>query len=210
VGGSLELFAIRLDDAEAVAQAAAEYATGRGIAAKVTRDTSHFDPDRVDVFGARDGWVVTSWPVQEVGAAAEAAGPVSDRLDTVASCVTVYEDAYWTHILLQHGKVRDRFCSRPDYFDDDPLSAVAHFGEWTGDAHLVAAVVGGSAGELAPYLVPLTARDRADRRPMLAHEDDRSDLRDPMVFGDFWRHLGITYPSRDELPRLGVTLRLPH
>lgn len=148
------------------------------------------------------GWTVVSWPRLGAIVATEAARVLSERLPTLASCVSVYDGDFWIHLLFDNGQEQDRFCSRPDYFDEDPQQAASLFARWTGNPRIVASTTGAAAAEIAPYLAPLRDEDYEEDEDRRAHPDDHSDLRDIWVFVDFWRHLGISYPTSHPLRRV--------
>jgi hypothetical protein len=201
VSGVVELGAFRHDDAGEVARLVVAYAAERGVEAHVGSANGGKITDQADVYEPLDGWTVVVWPSTSAEAAAEMAQAVSGRLNTVASCVSAYEDDFWSHLIFDAGRERDRFTSRPDYFEEE--SGTEH--RWISDTATVAGVFGVDAGEITDYLTPLT-EDDSDDDDRRAHPDDEYALTDSWVFVDFWRRVGITYPDADVPPlQFGVT-----
>jgi hypothetical protein len=147
--------------------------------------------DDVSVFAPVAGWTVVLWPPTFVGHDPAAARHMSGTLGTVASTVHIYDGDYWAHRLFRAGEELDRSASTPAYWAESDEDAAQLRDAWTGDASLLASVVG-TAERLEPYLTPL---NDGDEPPGKAFEGDEFELDDPWVFVDFWRHLGITYPA---------------
>ncbi|MDR7274041.1 hypothetical protein [Catenuloplanes atrovinosus] len=202
MSGVKELGAFRHDDAGEVARLVVAYAAERGVEARVGSASGGEIADQADVYEPLDGWTVVMWPSTSGDAAVELARAVSGRLGTVASCVSAYEDDFWSHLVFEAGRERDRFTSRPDYFEEE--AGTEH--RWTSDPAVVAGLFGVGAADITDYLTPLTEDDLDGEDERRAHPDDEYALTDSWVFVDFWRHLGITYPDADVPPlQYGVT-----
>ncbi|MDP9796357.1 hypothetical protein J2S43_004869 [Catenuloplanes nepalensis] len=203
MSGVKELGAFRHDDAGEVARLVVAYAAERGVEAQVGAPGGGEAANQVDVFEPLDGWTVVMWPGTGAEATVEIARVVSLRLGTVASCVSAFEDDFWSHLVFESGRERDRFTSRPDYFEEE--SGTEH--RWISDPATVAGVFGVETGEITDYLTAVTEEDLDADDERRAHPDDEYALTDSWVFVDFWRHLGITYPDADVPPlQYGITL----
>ncbi|QSR28921.1 hypothetical protein CFI00_00065 [Nocardioides sp. S5] len=161
----------------------------------------HRDTESSDVLcTSSPGWVtlVPHYVVPPERLAAE----MTRRLDTVASAITVYEDVFWTHHLVDRGHVVDSFANLPGYFGEQDY---VHGHE--GDPDLVAAGLGADASAIAPYFRQISVR-RA-RSTLLpapkAHRDDEYDLLDGWVVVELWRRMGIAWPD----PSGSATTRIP-
>jgi hypothetical protein len=93
--------------------------------------------------------------------------------------VREFEQSCWGYLLVQGGRVLDRFWSQPDVVDEDP-------GECRGDARRLADAMGVAEQVIARYLVATEAGGRA-------YPDDDFPLEDPWVRTDFMRRLGIQH-----------------
>ncbi len=160
------------------------------------------DHDSGDVLcgAAIGGWVAlrTHFVVPADALAVE----LSRRLDTLASAVMIYEDVLWMHHLVDRGLELDRYVNLPGYFGPGEYDD-----SWTGDATLVATMVGVDPEQVAPYFRQVSVRRaRAGwRRPPKAHRSDAYHLLDGWVVTELWRRMGITWPD----PGAASTLRVP-
>ena len=202
MSGVKELGAFRHDDAGEVARQVVAYAAERGVEARVAAADGGELADQADVYEPLDGWTVVMWPDTSAEAAVELARAISHRLGIVASCVSAYDDDFWSHLVFDAGQERDRFTSRPDYFEEE--SGTGH--RWLSDPGTVAGLFGVDAAEISEYLAPITEEDLEADDERRAHPDDEYALTDSWVFVDFWRRLGIVYPDADVPPlQCGVT-----
>jgi hypothetical protein len=126
---------------------------------------------------------------------------VTRRLGTVASATSIYEDVFWTHDLVDRGKVLDRFVNLPEYFGPGEYGR-----EFEGDPSLVAVTLGVDEVAISPYFRQFSAR-RAQSRLLpapKAHAADRFDLLDGWVITDLWRRMGISWDVDRVVGRLRV------
>ena len=74
--------------------------------------------------------------------AMDAAAEVTGQTGGVASCISAYDGDLWSHLLFDRGSLRDRFCSRADYFQEiaypgsDAIASLAIELEAGGDTKL--------------------------------------------------------------------------
>lgn len=157
--------------------------------------------DDVLIYPAAAGWTVVGWPgfFTELAAAQY----VSRELGVLASTVRLHDGDYWSHSLLRDGVILDRFATMPDYFTDDPAEAARLTAKYAGRPAVVAEAAGVPLGQIVPYLVHVVSEDAEDEDGYSVEEPamgkafpaDEFDLDDAWVFVDFWRRLGIGYPS---------------
>jgi len=198
MGLFLAVSAVSCDSASKVAGVIAEHASRNGVAwSKAPPDQVNEESDAA-IHASMGGWVVIVWPnyfTQD----ASLAETLSRGLGTVASTVHVYDGDYWSHLLFDSGRLIDRFASDPDYFAESREDRERLQREWRGDPRLVAAAVGVQPETLARYLEGEQASGKA-------YTDDEFDLDDVWVFVDFWRRMGIAYPSDSARPEHVIRL----
>ena len=174
--------------AEQLADAIVAFAGEHDVKAAVLPGGPADEATQAAVFGPDRGWTVVLWPSQFTLYDVDACQRLTQALGTVASTAHIYDEDYWTHVVLSSGGLVDRFVSRPDYFEDVSAEVLDAY---AGDPAAVAAAVGCDADNVAPYLRLLPE----DEEDTYAHDDDEASLDDPWVFADLWRAMGITYPA---------------
>lgn len=143
-------------------------ATGRDVPAR----------NRIDVFTSVDGWTIVLWPGYFLPYV-EVAEHLSVALATVTCGVHVYDSDCWEQVLLDRGRVVDRYATDPRYLATqvEPLEVVAP--RWRGDPEAVAALLGCSPRDVARHY-------RRNRRGRTF---------DDWGFVSLWADEGITYPD---------------
>lgn len=159
-------------------------------------EDSHYD---VRVGAEAGGWVTVHphYLVPPDGLAIA----LTSRLGTVSSATSIYEDVFWTHDLVAHGRVLDRYVNLPEYFGP------AEYGrDFEGDPKLVAETLGVDRSWIAPYFRQISLRRARSRLlpPPKAHASDTFDLLNGWVITDLWRRLGIVWGWDDPLARIHV------
>ncbi len=154
--------------------------------------------NEVLIYAATNGWTVALWPSFFFDL--PAAEFISRSLGTLASTVHIYDGDYWAHALVDDGRVVDRCAQVPGYFVEDRAELAKLSRKWRGDPTIVAELTRTQVADILPYLVSLTFTDDGlflldGHEPGKAFPDDEFERDDPWVFVDFWRRLGITYPS---------------
>lgn len=199
--GVLEtMVAIRDVEVDAVAEATVAVCADAGITTAAHPGRGHGRHD-IGIWAA-DPWVVVR-PHYVVSSGGLAAA-LTARLGALSSATSVYEDMFWTHHLVDDGRVLDRFCNIPGYFGPGE-----HGPEWAGDPDLVADVLGAPRAVVRPYFRQLSIR-RINllgllRREPRAHRDDEFHLLDGWVTQDLWGRVGIVVPF-DADPAVTVPL----
>ena len=115
---------------------------------------------------------------------------LSASLGTLVSLIEVYESDAWYHHLFLNGKIVDRFCSSPDQFEDRDT-----WESYQGNPKKLAFYFDVTEHLIEPYLRPLNTENLEEFFNKRAHVDDEFPLANEWVFVDFWKRLGIRYPS---------------
>ncbi|MFI5934780.1 hypothetical protein [Actinoplanes sp. NPDC051494] len=161
--------------------------------------------DDIRVFAPENGWTVVLWPPSFIEEAA--ARFMSRGLGVLASSVRVHDGDYWRHVLLRDGDVLDRFASMPEYFTDDPGEVARLRARFAGHPAVVAAAVGCTTAQLAPYLVHADLdHDGEFVDHGKAFPEDRSGVDNPWVFASFWAQFGPHYPDDPEADKARIRL----
>lgn len=164
-------------------------------------DAEHQKYSRDDVcIGAQaNGWV-TVHPHYVVPADGLAIA-LTSRLGTVSSATSIYEDVFWTHDLVSHGLVLDRYVNLPGYFGSGEYGS-----DYKGDPGLVADTLGVDATSIARYFrqISMLRARLGFLRPPKAYSSDTFDLLDGWVITDLWRRLGIAWGADHPAARLPV------
>lgn len=221
MGEFLSVTAFQTRDVETLCAAVAQYFSDNGHPAQRVELTGPQDvsPDDTVVHDPVGNWTVVTWPTyMQDGPAVEA---ITGTLGVTASSICVYDGDYWVHRLVEHGHTLDRFASVPDYFAEDPDSeeTARLAAEWAGHPDIVAASLGATAADIAPYFMQSPSFDYDDEETYESDEewgkafpDDEFDRADVWVFTDFWRRIGIPYPdpnSAEGAKAFARVLRLP-
>jgi len=164
--------------------------------------------DDVRIYAPENGWTVVVWPPSF--SEEPAARAMSGSLGVLASTVRVHDGDYWRHVLLRDGEVLDRFASMPDYFTDDPAEVARLRTKFGGDPAVVAAAVGCTTAQLAPYMVHVDFDpDGTPVQHGKAFPEDTSEVDSPWVFASFWRQFGPHYPQDPATDKARIRLA-PH
>lgn len=196
MGVFLAVSAFRRVDPAVLADALVTVAEGFGSSAEVV-PAGPAEEDSAAVFAPAGDWTVVVWPDRFNLHDVDTCVALTAALGTTVSTVHVYDDDYWTHAVVADGTVLDLFCSVPDYFDDDPVLAV----RYAGRPDLVGEALGVDPALVGRYLQPAEKAGGAQARP-----GDEFTLDDFWVFTDFWRRMGISYPSDLGAPAVLVDL----
>lgn len=188
MGSFLAVSAFKDVTAERVADAVVSFAAEHDIEAEVLNGGPADESTQAAVFAPKGGWTVVLWPHGFNLHDVDACQRLTQTLGTVASTVHIYDDDYWTHVVLSSGEIVDRFASQPSYFEDVAAPVAAAY---AGNPAAVAATVGCTADDVAPYL-RVTPEDGEET---FARDGDEFPLDSPWVFTDLWRAMGIAYPD---------------
>lgn len=187
----LTAVAVRHDSADDVADVvlAVLRDAGRRVEA-LPPVAQRWEPTDCDIIvGAEAGGWVSVHPHYLVPADGLAMA-LTSRLGTVSSSTSIYEDVFWTHDLVSHGRILDRFVNLPGYFESDEYGR-----EHEGNPHLVADTLGVDPAWIAPYFRQISLRRARSRLlpPPKAHPSDTFDLLNGWVITDLWGRLGIAW-----------------
>jgi hypothetical protein len=134
--------------------------------------------NRIEIFAPIRGWTMVMWPSYFLPYV-EVAEHLSGSLGTVVSAVSVYDSDCWQQVMIDSGRIVDRYATDPRYLTSDlePLRVVAP--QWEGDPDAVAALLGCNARGVARHY----RRNRKSR------------TFDDWGFVDLWATEGITYAN---------------
>lgn len=152
------------------------------------------DDDYLDilVMPPENDWILVLWPSGFYGHDAEAACYVSERLETLAFAVRVYEDEFWQYDLFEKGEKLDFYWSRPRFFDPEMSLKRTKF--FKGKPSALVQNFSADLKTISPYLINVEEILEEDEE-VFAHPKDGAPLQDPWVFVDFWEKLGLAYPD---------------
>jgi hypothetical protein len=157
----------------------------------------------VRIHAPDNGWSVVQWPTFFGLHDIPLSAILTSTLECTASTVHVYSGAYWVHTLIEAGRILDRFCSRPDYFDADDNTKASLRKRYRGNPGLITKTIKASSADMiSPYLVHLNPASTYGK----AQLSDAYAIDDPWVFTDFWRRAGIAYPKDTAQPVLRLDL----
>jgi len=115
---------------------------------------------------------------------------LSLELQTLISLVEVLDSEVWYYFIFYNGKQVDQFCSNPEEYEQKE-----NYGFFRGNLKKLAFYFEVEETSVAPYLRPVASESRTDLIFEKAFIDDTYSLGDEWIFIDFWKHLGIEYPS---------------
>jgi hypothetical protein len=115
---------------------------------------------------------------------------LSFQLKTLISFIKILDSEVWYHIVFYNGNQVDQFCSSPEIYEKQE-----EFKFYKGNTKKLAFYFEIEEYKIIPYLNQLNSENRPDFLFKKAHEDDKYALGDEWIFIDFWKRLGIIYPS---------------
>jgi hypothetical protein len=117
---------------------------------------------------------------------------VASARSWLVSTVHVYDGDYWEHLCCSGGAELHAFGSRPRYWQDDAPADYQRMMAYATEPSRLAAALGVSPQVIQPYLVDVDALSDPEAKAL---PDDEATLGDIWVFVDFWRRLGIVFPT---------------
>jgi hypothetical protein len=118
---------------------------------------------------------------------------LSLELQSLVSLIEVFDSELWYHFLFYNGNQVDQFSSYPEEYEKG--EKIQFF---KGNLRKIAFYFDVDESYISPYLIHIPPEMRSEYIFKKAYEDDTYALADEWIFIDFWRHLGIKYPT--ELP----------
>ncbi|MFX1497736.1 MAG: hypothetical protein ACFFBH_09435 [Promethearchaeota archaeon] len=115
---------------------------------------------------------------------------VSIQLQTLVSLIEVYDSDVWYHYVFFNGNQVDQFCSSPEEYENRE-----NWNSLKGNLKKVSFYFDVEEQIIKPYFFQFNSENRSNYQFNKAHEDDRYPLGSEWVFIDFWKRLGIIYPS---------------
>ncbi len=203
MGNFLAVTAFRSDSAADVSAAISGYLTGHGVSVE-TLSAGPPDPGRdAQIYAPTSGWVVVLWPAYFNIHDFPLARSVATARNWLVSTIHVYDDEYWEHLAHNGPAELHAFSSRPSFWQDESPEDFERVASYDSTPERLAAAVGAPAAMIQPYLADA---DSLSSSKVKAHSDDEFPLGNVWVFTDFWRRLGIPYPTPPQ--NLATVLRL--
>jgi len=115
---------------------------------------------------------------------------LSVQLRTLISLIEVYDSEVWYHYLYFNGKQVDQFCSSPEEYEERE-----NWGLLKGNVKKISFYFEIEEDIIEPYFFQFNSENRPHIFNKKAHDDDEHPLGNEWVFIDFWKKLGINYPS---------------
>jgi len=115
---------------------------------------------------------------------------LSIQLQTLISLIEVYDSEVWYHYLYFNGNQVDQFCSSPEEYE-----ARENWDLLKGNIKKLSFYFEVEEHTIEPYFLQFNTENRARFYNKKAHVDDEHSLGNEWVFIDFWKRLGINYPS---------------
>ena len=192
MGHFLAVTAIRSESTQEVTRAVCDYLKSHAVDYELVPATTPLSEDRdAQLLAPSSGWSVVVWPTYFNVHDFALAKSLASREGWLISTVHVYDGDYWEHLALQGSTELHAYCSRPNYWADEPTE-LARVSAFDSSPNRLASAIGVPASALAPYLVDVDALSPNEGK---AQPSDRFALDDFWVFTDFWRQLGIAYPD---------------
>ena len=193
MGHFLAVTGFKTESIADVTSAITDYLGSHRVAAQSLPLGSRFNDGRdAEIYAPVNGWAVVLWPQYFNLHDFPLVRSVASVRGWLISTIHVYDSDYWEHLSCSGNTELHAFCSRPHYWQDDAPEDSERMMAYDSNPSRLAAAAGVSTQGILPYLVDVDALPDPEAK---AHTDDQFALGDFWVFVDFWRHLGITYPT---------------
>lgn len=147
----------------------------------------------------RGRWCTLQWPGPFL-LADKMTKELSAALRAIAAFVQINRESSWTHLAFASGELRDEFNSFPDaeadafeYITDNEFPVDETKARWRGSPERLGRLFGADPAVLASYMV--YQGHKSFDPGAKACPDDGHALGDPWIVVDFWKRLGIPWPS---------------
>ena len=203
MGYFLAVTAFRSDSVADVSAAISDYLTGHGVSVETISSGPPDSGRDAQIYAPTNGWTVVLWPAYFNLHDFPLARSVAAARNWLVSTVHVYDDEYWEHLAHNGPTELHAFCSRPNFWRDESPDDFERVARYDSTPERLATVVGAPVATIQPYLTDADTLSSFDAK---AYPDDEFPLGDFWVFTDFWRRLGIPYPTPPQ--NLATVLRL--
>ena len=204
MGHFLAVTAFHSDSVADVSAALSDYLASHGVAVEMISSAAAPDSGRdAQIYEPINGWTVVLWPAYFNLHDFPFARSIATARNWLVSTVHVYDDEYWEHLAHNGATELHAICSRPNFWKDESPYDFERTARYDSSPERLAAAVGASTATIQPYLADADSLAAFDSK---AHPDDQFPISDFWVFTDFWRRIGISYPTPPQ--NLATILRL--
>ncbi|MCS6297023.1 MAG: hypothetical protein H8K09_12385 [Nitrospira sp.] len=204
MGNFLAVTAFKTDSAADLMRVVPDYMKSHGVPCEVVPVDSPLNHRRdAQIYAPVAGWTVILWPEYFNIHDFPLVRTLAASQGWLVSTVHVYDDEYWEHLCCSGGTELHAFCSRPRFWEEESPDDFQRMSGYDTKLSRVASALGISSQAIQPYVVDVDSLPNPEAK---AHHDDASTLGDFWVFVDFWRRMGITYPTPPQ--NLAAVLRL--
>jgi hypothetical protein len=193
MGEFLSVSAFHDQSVESIASHTSSYASRHGVACTPMGQGEVNEALDIAIFAPHNRWTVVLWPQYFNIHDIELCRSLSKEMPSLASTIHVYDGDYWVNAVFNRGTTVSLFASVPEYFAESETDAARLKSKWSGNAAAISEALSVPTEQIAPYFVHLDG-DRSDQLGK-AFADDEFELWDFWVFVDFWRRLGIAFPT---------------
>jgi len=206
MGYFLAVTAIKTDSVEDIIATTIDYMTTYDLSTEIVNDLDNLDYKRdAQIYKTVAGWTVILWPEFFNVHDFPFARSIAASKGCLSSTVHVYDSEYWEHLACSGDTELHIFCSWPSYWKEAAPDEYREILGYEDDPSRLAAVLNLDPATIQPYFVAI---DRLDDPETKADHEDEFALSNFWVFTDFWRKMGIVYPTPSE--GLIALLRLGH
>ena len=204
MGYFLAVTGFRTESVADVARVITEHMKSHGVPCESVPVASPPNHERdAQIYAPVTGWTIVLWPEYFNIHDFPLVRTLAAAQGWLASTVHVYDDEYWEHLCCSGDTELHAFCSRPRFWEQESPDDFQRMSAYDTESSRLASALGISPQVIQPYIVDVDSLANPEAK---AHPDDQFALGDFWVFTDFWRRLGIAYPTPPQ--NLAAVLRL--
>jgi hypothetical protein len=198
MGEFLRMTALRGVDPADVAAALVNFAAENGLPAEIRTAGTVTSGISAVIHTPVNGWAVISWS-RNLAFLLKVSRWLSEKLDTVACVVDIYDSDAWSYAAFSAGVDKDRYASEPELKTSDWTPSSEAQQRWRGDAEATAKIFACAPTYISPYFV-----DPRHVPNTKAFPNDSTTVDDPWVAVDFLNRLGISLPRMQRSDTVAV------
>ena len=196
--------AFKMDSVAEVTRTVTNYMNSHSVSCESIPVHSELNHRRdAQIYAPVAGWTVILWPEHFSLHDFPLTRTLAASHRWLISTVHVYDSEYWEHLCCSGDAELHAFCSRPGFWKEESPDDFRRISGYKTEPSRLASSLGISPQIIQPYIVDV---DSLPTPEVKAHLSDGFALGDFWVFVDFWRHLGIIYPTPPQ--NLAAVLRL--
>lgn len=204
MGYFLAVTAFKTDSVADLARVVIDHMKSYGVPCESLPVDSQLDPQRdAQMYAPVAGWTVIFWPAYFNIHDFPLVRTLAASQGWLVSTVHVYDDEYWEHLCCSGGTELHAFCSRSRFWKEESPDDFQRMSGYDTEPSRLASSIGISPQVIQPYIVDVDSLPTPEAK---AHPNDEFTLGDFWVFVDFWRRMGVTYPTPPQ--NLAAVLRL--